>query len=907
MSARDTIRRTGLAALTALGVLSVQLVLAADPAAALNGYPGVPNAVFGAPGLGNGQLSSPFGVAVAEASGDVYVADVGNKRVERFDAEGNYLAQITGTPEGSLESPRFVAVDNSSSPARGDVYVTQFSRGAIDVFDSTGKYLSQIKGTPTEFFSGGAGGLAVDSSGDLWANEDTSVDEFSDTGSFMGQIDTGRGLDSGSAIDSAGNIYLMFGCGCIGKFSPAGTRLAEWGKREGGGGGLAVNETTNNVFVDRVGSIEMFGAFGEPYGSPVETFGANSIFSSEGIAVNDKTGAVYATQGQADTVAVFKPGLYPDVTTGAASEVQRTSAKLEGVVNPDGEAVTSCQFEYGTSTAYGHTAACVPAPGSGSSPVAVSTDLSGIAPQTTYHYRLTAGNSKGVNAGSDGTFTTPVAVEEVQTEAASNVGKSAGTTIATLNGSLAPDGVETHYYFEYGETEGYGSVSPALPGTDAGKAFELEHAQTQLTGLEVATTYHYRLVATNSFGDTDGADMTFTTPAAVEGVQTGAASEVLSASATLNGSLEPNGVDAHYLFEYGPTEAYGKATAREDAGSATEDRPVSAPVSLPGPPNTTYHYRIVAENVYGTTSGSDQTVTTTAVVPVIGAALPVSHTRAAATVALMLNPENSETTYRLVYGASSGYGQHSESATISGFGEQEVTFGLTGLMPDSTYHYALVASNLAGTVTGPDETFKTSSGAPPTATTGGASNIALTSATVAGTVNPEGLETSYELDFGLDANYGTSIYGEAGASTEDVSIAIGLQNLAPGTTYHYRIVAINSDGKVYGADQTFTTPVYSNPIVLPSTLPLIASPAIAFPIETGTIGKPPAKHGKKAKTKGKKHGKPSAKHGKKAKTKGKKHAKRILSFLDREPASARSWIRGVLPSKSEGFRKGMDS
>jgi hypothetical protein len=102
-------------------------------------------------------------------------------------------------------------------------------------------------------------------------------------------------------------------------------------------------------------------------------------------------------------------------------------------------------------------------------------------------------------------------------------------------------------------------------------------------------------------------------------------------------------------------------------------------------------------------------------------------------------------------------------------------------------------------------------------------------------IDPEGLETSYELDFGTDMTYGTSIYGEAGASAEPTELSVPLQNLAPGATYHYRIVAINSDGRTYGADQTFTTPAYSAPIVLPSALPLIGAPSIAFPTETGSV------------------------------------------------------------------------
>jgi hypothetical protein len=114
------------------------------------------------------------------------------------------------------------------------------------------------------------------------------------------------------------------------------------------------------------------------------------------------------------------------------------------------------------------------------------------------------------------------------------------------------------------------------------------------------------------------------------------------------------------------------------------------------------------------------------------------------------------------------------------------------------------------------------------------------SATVAGTINPEGLETSYELDLGIDTTYGTSIYGEAGSGSAPTEVTVSLQNLAPGTTYHYRMVAINSDGRssLVGADRTFTTPAYNNPITQPFTAPLIPTPATAFPTDTTNTAKP---------------------------------------------------------------------
>lgn len=235
--------------------------------------------------------------------------------------------------------------------------------------------------------------------------------------------------------------------------------------------------------------------------------------------------------------------------------------------------------------------------------------------------------------------------------------------------------------------------------------------------------------------------------------------------------------------------------------------------------------------------------------PVFGQPLPAGAiTRTTATVSAALNPGESATNYEVLYGTTSAYGQHTlEVKAGEGSSEEAVTAGLTGLVPGTTYHYEFVATNAEGSTTGSEETFTTNPPTPPAAVTDGASNIALTSATVTGTIDSEGLPTSYELDLGTDASYGTSIYGEAGSGTQEVGISVALQNLAPGSTYHYRIDAINSDGRAYGADQTFTTPAYDKPIMLPATLPLLATPSIVFPVETKNSANPAVK--KKAKQK----------------------------------------------------------
>jgi hypothetical protein len=762
MSARMTIRRIAVTGLAMLGAVGGWLALAAGSASASLGYPSTaPSAVFGAPGSGDGQFSSPTGVAVEDSSGDVYVVDSGNDRVQRFDAEGKYLGQFDGseTPAGSFSGPANVAVDNSPGPRKGDVYVTDVGHGVIDAFDSTGKYLSQIVGAPASF-AGELFGVAVDGSGNVWAYDSGgNVDEFSDTGSLLQQFNTSRGTLRGFTVDANGDVYLLFGCNCVGKYSPTGTQLAEWGS----GTALAVNQATHQVFLDTSSAVEEFGAFGEPYGSVVEVFGAGAIAASDGIAVNSTTSTVYASQSAADTVAIFKTPL--DVTTGAAGNLQRTGAKLEGVVNPEGKEVTSCQFEYGATATYGQTIAC--APGSGSSPVPLSAELSGLTAGTTYHYRLLAGDAGGSHPGGDRTFTTLSAVSELQTEGASNVeqhGLGGAADVATLNGSLAPDGLDTHYYFEYGETEAYGSLSPALPGGDAGEASKLEHLQVQLAGLKGATAYHFRLVASNSFGVTVGLDMKFTTPAAVFAVP--AIGELLASSvsqfaATLNGTLQTGEALVDYHFEYGTSAAYGSVAPIPDAYA-----------------------------------------------PITAAAVAVS-------------------------------------APV-----EELQAG-------TTYHYRIVASSPGGTeVKGPDETFTTLAVPVPSVETGGASGVGVGVATLSGTVDPHGWDSSYAFQYGTSTAYGSSwptVLVDMGALQGPQPVLVSIPNLLPGTTYHYRLVASNGGGTVYGADMTFTTSEYPAQIIQePAALRTLLVPSGKVAAPSGGKSKKKSKTSKKEK-KGKAH------------------------------------------------------
>jgi phosphodiesterase/alkaline phosphatase D-like protein len=221
----------------------------------------------------------------------------------------------------------------------------------------------------------------------------------------------------------------------------------------------------------------------------------------------------------------------------------------------------------------------------------------GLKANQSYLFRLVASNSSGTSDGALGLFTTSGTTQSASTGAASSV----GSTTATLSGTVSPSGLDTSYWFRYGTSaSGLSSVTGKL---DAGSGTGQVAVTASVARLKAGRTYFFRLVASNASGTSNGAEATFvTSAAAVPAVVTGSASGVLTSIVTLNGSVNPNGSDTKYWFEYGTTSAYGSRTAVLDAGSGTSAAQVSATVSgLKS--NTAYLFRMVAGNSFGTSAG----------------------------------------------------------------------------------------------------------------------------------------------------------------------------------------------------------------------------------------------------------------------------------------------------------------
>jgi hypothetical protein len=152
---------------------------------------------------------------------------------------------------------------------------------------------------------------------------------------------------------------------------------------------------------------------------------------------------------------------------------------------------------------YGLTTAPQTQTGDTSQPV--SANIISLTAHSTYHFRIVASNTAGTTFGSDSTFTTltMTGFPVVTTKPGTNVTAS----LARLNGSLDPHGLSTTVYFQYGPTTSYGSRTPdhIKAGNDYQDVF------ASISGLRAGTTYHFRIVATNTVGTRYGTDRTFTT------------------------------------------------------------------------------------------------------------------------------------------------------------------------------------------------------------------------------------------------------------------------------------------------------------------------------------------------------------------------------------------------------------
>lgn len=311
--------------------------------------------------------------------------------------------------------------------------------------------------------------------------------------------------------------------------------------------------------------------------------------------------------GTPDDIAAFTPR--PTVTTGAAMNIAQSSATVTASVNPHGSEVSECNLEWGVATVSEHSDPCTPSPGSGVATVEVSAALTGLDVHTTYRFRVVASNSYGTSTGEIETFATLPYPPSVGTGGEPTVEK----TSATVHAQVDPnEGTVSGCEFEYGLAASgrYEGSVPCTPSPGAGSA-PVEVSAT-LADLELNAGYRYRVVARNAGGTGEGAAQYFTTLTGPPTVTAGTASDITQTTATLSGSVNPNGEQvSECLIEYGTSTAYEAAVPCEatSALSGSNEVTVSASVTRLSA-DTQYYFRVSATNATGTEYGAVETFTT---------------------------------------------------------------------------------------------------------------------------------------------------------------------------------------------------------------------------------------------------------------------------------------------------------
>jgi DNA-binding beta-propeller fold protein YncE len=498
---------------------------------------------FGTEGSGAGQFVHPAGIAT-DAEGDVFVVDKGNDRVEKFDSEGKYLSQFgsPGSGNGQFNGPTGIAV----SSARGRILVADTGNHRVQVFNLQGQF-QEVLGvkeggpllqanlvTPTgvAFFGTGQKVLVADPG--IEGNRGALL-EFTEAGTeghhgmALLHYPENQGVDA-VATTSSGNIWITTNQNKVLLLTPEGSQTV--GGSAGAGPGVGRNQLSDpaalaveaggsrsgNVYVvergnDRVQGWSVPSLLGGPewiteFGSAGS--GNGQLTAPEGIAFGLEGTILVSDSGDSRIELWGRPGA-PAATTTTAAGVEATTATLTGSVNPMGVGTTYC-FEYGQTTSYGSK---IPVPeaaaGSGFGRLAVTRALSGLQAGATYHYRLVATNGEGTTDGADMSFTL-----KAPPTATTGAAGSISTEGATLNGTVAPNGSETRYHFEYGPTTSYGTSTPE---TGAGSGTSGQAEASVVTGLTPSTTYHFRIVASSAAGTTYGEDGSFTTRSSAGPVQ----------------------------------------------------------------------------------------------------------------------------------------------------------------------------------------------------------------------------------------------------------------------------------------------------------------------------------------------------------------------------------------------------
>ena len=527
----------------------------------------------------------------------------------------------------------------------------------------------------------------------------------------------------------------------------------------------------------------------------------------------------------------------PSLTTGAASAITTNSATCDGTITSVGcSAVTAYGIEYSLTNGFPN--------GTGTAVASTnlaggnfSSNLTGLAPNTTYYYHAYASNGGGTGYGAQQSFITQALTPTINATALTAFGNvcintTAGPNTFTINGSAL-----TNANVTVGPLAGFSFA------TAAGGPYTASLSLAQPGGTFTQTIYvNFNPTTVQSYNGNiavgGGGATTVNVAASGAGVNTapsvtsGAASAITAVSATVAGSIPATGCTAitAYGIEYSLTNGFPNGTGTAVASTNLAGGNFSS--NLAGlTPSTVYYYHAYATNAAGTSYGAQGTFTTAT--PGLSASALTAFGNICLNVVAGPNSftitGTNLTNVNVNVGPLAGFsfsttsgGTYTASLALTqpgGAYSQQVFVRFT---PTAVQSYngnipvnggGATAINVAASGAGINTA--------PSVTSGAASAITQISATVAGTIPATGCTavTAYGIEYSLTNGFPNGT-GTAVASTNlaGVNFSSALAGLTPSTTYYYHAYATNGGGTSYGAQGTFTT---SAPV-------LTATPLTAF-------------------------------------------------------------------------------
>ncbi len=789
-------------ALTALASLAAAAAQAAPPA------------TIAFPGSAAGQVERPLGTAVDQSSGDLYVADAENFRIDKFDSEGSFLltwgfgvadnesAELqTCGPQASPPTlkcfvfpgagstsatgnirPDSVAVDQSSH----DVYVADSSKRRVTKFTPSGELLF-LFGPDVTFSGPGNGG----------ADEQQSITVKATGGTYTLSL-------TAPAEASVKNPKTETTAPI-----PYSATSAE------------VQTALEALAIVEAGDLSVSGGPGDATGStPYTVSFTGGAFAHNDVAQMSADAAKLS--GGSAAIATPVPGGGPEVCEPKAGDACKVasvsgdvlSAPKAAIVDPSNQHVwvgdngRIVQFD-----STGHHLSTAPIPGA-----ATATNALALGPVSGDFYTLKASANEGQRVSFAG-FANGDTFTIGNLPASCSAASTAPIEYVKTN-SLPPNAFR----------DGVRNALDAKCGADSfeaqANAFEGFASATFQGALTAHNFTQLTCTKDTGAGSCSVSTLTNGAPGAVRKLEpSGSPVNTLTEVGALDATGSPqalvpdaagdlyvgDNVGPYHFLKFNPA---GEQTAQFGAGQV-----IMAPHGA-GPSGNALAIDEAAGALYAASSRpTEESAVQRFALPEEGPlpdnpqaedVLPTT-----ATLRATLNPEGNATTYHFEYGSDESYGQETTTEALpgSGYESEEVSAVIEHLIPDTTYHFRLVASNECKsgeqcTIHSEDATFTT----PPAVKVDAqwVDEVTAASATFKAELDPLGVPAEWRLEYGTSKSYGSATaFQTLGSGFGDVAVAMPITGLSPDTLYYYRFAAKDKrDGVQYvvnGPDQTLLT------------------------------------------------------------------------------------------------------